>query len=64
MPAVEPAGRERHTRPVAHRYLAPELGDRYVAAKSAEREAGESCLVRIPPTRWLSVVDSKELEEV
>jgi PPOX class probable F420-dependent enzyme len=53
--AIEPADRERHTRPMAHRYLGPELGDRYVEATAAERAAGESVLVRIRPERWLTV---------
>lgn len=53
--ALDPADRERDTRPMAHRYLGRELGDRYVEATSAERGAGESCVVRIRPERWLSV---------
>jgi len=51
--AIEPADRERHTRPMARRYLGSELGDRYVEATSSE--AGESIVVRVRPERWLSV---------
>ena len=46
---------ERDTRPMAHRYLGRELGDRYVAATAGERAAGGSLLVRIRPERWLTV---------
>lgn len=53
--AIEPADLERHTRPMAHRYLGPELGDQYVTATLAERAAGESVVVRIRPERWLTV---------
>lgn len=53
--AIEPADRERHARPMARRYLGRELGDRYVEATAAEREAGGSVVVRVRPERWLSV---------
>jgi len=35
--------------------LARALGDRDVEATSAERGAGDSCVVRIRPERWSSV---------
>ena len=53
--AIDAADRERHTRPMAHRYLGRDLGDRYVAATAADRDAGESVVVRIRPERWLTV---------
>jgi nitroimidazol reductase NimA-like FMN-containing flavoprotein (pyridoxamine 5'-phosphate oxidase superfamily) len=53
--AIEPADRERHTRPMARRYLGVELGDRYVEATSGERDAGASVVVRVRPERWLTV---------
>jgi nitroimidazol reductase NimA-like FMN-containing flavoprotein (pyridoxamine 5'-phosphate oxidase superfamily) len=58
--AIEPADRERDTRPMAHRYLGRELGDRYVEATAADRDAGESVRVRIRPERWLTVDYAKQ----
>jgi hypothetical protein len=40
---------------MARRYLGAELGDRYVEATSADREAAASVLVRVRPERWLTV---------
>jgi nitroimidazol reductase NimA-like FMN-containing flavoprotein (pyridoxamine 5'-phosphate oxidase superfamily) len=60
--AIEPADRERHTRPMARRYLGAELGDRYVEATSAERDAGGSIVVRVRPARWLSVDYKKQFQ--
>ena len=60
--AIEPADRERHTRPMARRYLGAELGDRYVEATTAERDAGDSIVVRVRPARWLSVDYKKQFE--
>ena len=53
--AIEPADPERHARPMAHRYLGKDLGDQYVAATAAEREAGGAVVVRVRPERWLTV---------
>lgn len=53
--SIEPSDVERDTRPLAHRYLGPELGDAYVAATSGAADAGGSVVVRIRPERWLSV---------
>jgi PPOX class probable F420-dependent enzyme len=50
--AIESSDRERDARPLAHRYLGAELGDRYMEA-SAGDEA--SVLVRMRPERWLTV---------
>ena len=61
--AIEPADRERHARPMAHRYLGKELGDQYVAATAGEREAaGGSVVVRMRPERWLSVDYKKQFQ--
>jgi PPOX class probable F420-dependent enzyme len=54
---VGPADRERDVRPLAHRYLGPELGERYLEATAG---AEESVLVRIRPERWLTVDYAKE----
>ena len=58
--AVEPADVERDTRPLAHRYLGRELGDRYVEATAGDRAAGGSVRVRIRPERWLTVDYAKQ----
>jgi len=55
---VGPVERARDVRPLAHRYLGPELGDQYVAATAAG--AGDEMLVRIRPERWLTVDYRKE----
>jgi nitroimidazol reductase NimA-like FMN-containing flavoprotein (pyridoxamine 5'-phosphate oxidase superfamily) len=56
---VEPVDLERDLRPLAHRYLGRDLGDRYVEETSgADRE--ESVLVRMRPERWLTVDYAKE----
>ena len=46
---------ERDTRPIAHRYLGKDLGDRYIEATKDDRSQGESTLVRMRPERWLTV---------
>jgi hypothetical protein len=47
---------------MARRYLGAELGDRYVEATSAERDAGGSIVVRVRPARWLSVDYKKQFQ--
>jgi len=59
--AIGPADVERDTRPLAHRYLGRELGDRYIASTAADRATGGSIVVRVRPERWLSVDYAKEL---
>ncbi len=58
--ALRPADRERDARPLAHRYLGAELGDRYMEATAGEGAAGQSVLVLIAPERWLSVDYAKQ----
>lgn len=53
--ALEDADLERDVRPLARRYLGPELGDRYVEATGGSDARGGSMLVRVRPERWLSV---------
>jgi hypothetical protein len=45
---------ERHIRAIAHRYLGPEQGERYIASTRAERDLDAEVLVRLTPERWLS----------
>jgi nitroimidazol reductase NimA-like FMN-containing flavoprotein (pyridoxamine 5'-phosphate oxidase superfamily) len=47
---AEPADREAHRRPIAHRYLGPELGDLYI-----ERTDVASTRYAMRPERWWSV---------
>jgi nitroimidazol reductase NimA-like FMN-containing flavoprotein (pyridoxamine 5'-phosphate oxidase superfamily) len=50
--AIEAADLERDRRPLAHRYLGTELGDRYI---EDGREVVGNVLVRMRPERWLTV---------
>jgi PPOX class probable F420-dependent enzyme len=56
---VEVADLDKHTRPIAHRYLGQEAGDGYLAATRTEDRADEA-LVRIRPERWLTVDYAKQ----
>lgn len=60
--SIRAADRERDARPMAHRYLGPALGDRYID-EGPEREPGESVVVRVRPERWLSVDYAKQFGE-
>jgi hypothetical protein len=40
-------------RAIAHRYLGPELGDKYYDGTAADAE--DNVTVRLTPERWLSV---------
>jgi PPOX class probable F420-dependent enzyme len=48
---IEPADRERHGRPMAHRYLGKTMGDRYTDRGGSEA----SVVVRVRPEQWLAV---------
>ncbi|MGI9431617.1 MAG: pyridoxamine 5'-phosphate oxidase family protein [Myxococcota bacterium] len=50
---------EKHTRPIAHRYLGQEAGDGYLASTRTEGGA-EEALIRIRPERWLTVDYAKQ----
>ncbi len=58
--AIDPSDVERDARPMAHRYLGPELGDRYVESTSEGR--GGSVVVRVQPERWLTVDYAKQFQ--
>ena len=62
--AIDVADVERDLRPIAHRYLGPELGDRYIEETESEREGTESVLVRMRPERWLTVDYAKQYGSV
>lgn len=58
---IEEAGLERDARPMAHRYLGAELGDRYIEATRDQR--GASVKVRMRPQRWLTVDYARQFGE-
>jgi PPOX class probable F420-dependent enzyme len=49
---LEDADVERDLRPLARRYLGPEMGDRYI--ESTRSEHADNVLVRMRPERWLT----------
>ncbi len=53
--AIEPADLERDERPLAHRYLGPAAGDRYLARTRGTPGYMENVLVRMRPERWFTV---------
>ena len=52
--ATEAADLERDIRPLAHRYLGADMGDRYIERTRDEHERAENVLIRMRPERWLS----------
>ena len=50
---IEPADVERDRRPLAHRYLGAQRGDRYI--EETREEYVGNVLVRMLPARWLTV---------
>ncbi|MDJ0850419.1 MAG: pyridoxamine 5'-phosphate oxidase family protein [Myxococcota bacterium] len=59
--AIEAAELERDERPLAHRYLGPELGDRYIEATGGA-ERGDNVLVKMRPERWLTTDYGKQFQ--
>ncbi len=57
--AIESADRERDIRPMAHRYLGVEGGDRYMAENAANATGEGDVLIRMRPERWLTADYSK-----
>jgi nitroimidazol reductase NimA-like FMN-containing flavoprotein (pyridoxamine 5'-phosphate oxidase superfamily) len=53
--AIEPADLERDERPLAHRYLGTQRGDRYIEKTRGEQGHAENVLARMLPERWLTV---------
>jgi len=53
--AIDRADLERDVRPIAHRYLGREDGDRYVASTREMYATEENVLVRVRIEHWLSV---------
>jgi len=57
---IEPSDAERHERALAHRYLGPDAGDRYMESATDGRDEDEMILIRMRPERWLTADYSKE----
>jgi nitroimidazol reductase NimA-like FMN-containing flavoprotein (pyridoxamine 5'-phosphate oxidase superfamily) len=58
--SMAPADLERDVRPLAHRYLGREQGDRYIAATGGSDERDDSVVVRMRPERWLTTDYGKQ----
>lgn len=52
--SIEPSLLERDERPLAHRYLGRELGDRYILTTGGAAARAGNAVVRMRPQRWLS----------
>jgi nitroimidazol reductase NimA-like FMN-containing flavoprotein (pyridoxamine 5'-phosphate oxidase superfamily) len=51
---------ERDERPLAHRYLGADLGDRYIEATGGTVARANNVLVKMRPDSWLTVDYAKE----
>jgi nitroimidazol reductase NimA-like FMN-containing flavoprotein (pyridoxamine 5'-phosphate oxidase superfamily) len=51
---------ERDERPLAHRYLGAEIGDRYIEATGGTTARANNVLVKMRPERWLTTDYSKQ----
>ena len=60
---IAPTELARHERPLAHRYLGPEFGERYLEATGGADARGDNIVVRMRPERWLSVDYSKQYSD-
>jgi nitroimidazol reductase NimA-like FMN-containing flavoprotein (pyridoxamine 5'-phosphate oxidase superfamily) len=58
--SIAPSELERDERPLAHRYLGRELGDRYIEATGGAAGRANNVVVRMRPERWLSTDYSKQ----
>jgi len=60
--SIRPSDYELDERPLAHRYLGPEFGERYLEATggSAARESEPQLRIALRPERWLTVDYAKQ----
>jgi len=58
--SVTPSELERDERPLAHRYLGPDLGDRYIEMTGGTAARADNILVRLRPEHWLTVDYAKQ----
>jgi nitroimidazol reductase NimA-like FMN-containing flavoprotein (pyridoxamine 5'-phosphate oxidase superfamily) len=52
--AIDPVDRDRDVRPLAHRYLGAEAGERYMQTTRDDPAYRDNVLVRMRPERWLT----------
>jgi nitroimidazol reductase NimA-like FMN-containing flavoprotein (pyridoxamine 5'-phosphate oxidase superfamily) len=57
---IEASDADRHERALAHRYLGPEAGDRYMESATDDRDDDTMILIHMRPERWLTADYSKE----
>ncbi len=58
--SIEPSDLERHERPLAHKYLGADFGDRYIEATGGAEARGDNVRVTMRPERWLTVDYAKQ----
>ena len=58
--SIAPSQLERDERPLAHRYLGREQGDRYLEATGGAAARAQNVVVRMRPERWLSTDYGKQ----
>ena len=58
--SIETSDLEEHERPMAHRYLNAEFGDRYIEATGGAEARGGNIVVKMRPERWLTTDYSKQ----
>jgi len=61
--SIVPSDVERDRRPLAHRYLGRDLGDRYIAATDGEASRAGLIRVALRPERWLTTDYAKQSAE-
>jgi nitroimidazol reductase NimA-like FMN-containing flavoprotein (pyridoxamine 5'-phosphate oxidase superfamily) len=61
--SIAPSQLERDERPLAHRYLGRELGERYLEATGGADARGDNVVVRMRPARWLSTDYRKQFAQ-
>ena len=57
--SIEKPDLERHERPMAHRYLGPELGNGYIETTRSDGDV-DNILVKMRPQRWLTTDYAKQ----
>jgi nitroimidazol reductase NimA-like FMN-containing flavoprotein (pyridoxamine 5'-phosphate oxidase superfamily) len=58
--SIGPSDIEEDERPLAHRYLSAELGDRYIEATGGAETRRGNILVKMRPERWLTTDYAKQ----
>jgi nitroimidazol reductase NimA-like FMN-containing flavoprotein (pyridoxamine 5'-phosphate oxidase superfamily) len=58
--SIAPSQLERDERPLAHRYLGREMGERYLEATGGADARAQNVVVRMRPERWLTVDYGKQ----